>query len=146
MHVRFACLAPDLYAQSVLINKIFASELSREVYYKCVVGWEGSTQRHICCCCCPELTLFLSQSEVVPSRRSGNVGCVQGRARRRVQSVRGGGGGEREGGNFIGSCRVMRESCRPKKKLQISRLFFINFDVYKRWRSCFYVFCPEILS
>ncbi len=40
IHV-FARFAPILHAPSVLINKISASELSREVYHECAVGRVG---------------------------------------------------------------------------------------------------------
>ena len=38
MHI-FARLAPNLYAQSVLVNNISVSELSREFIKSAFVGW-----------------------------------------------------------------------------------------------------------
>ncbi len=35
--------APDLYAQSVLINKNFCIGAQSEVYQECVVGWGGAS-------------------------------------------------------------------------------------------------------
>ena len=40
MHSHFCTFGADLHAQSVLVNKISASELSRKFIKECVVGWE----------------------------------------------------------------------------------------------------------
>ncbi len=56
MHV-FACLAPDLYAQMVLIDKNFASELSRKfIKSALLVGQKLGNMR---CCAAEDLMPFI---------------------------------------------------------------------------------------
>ncbi len=41
LHTRFCTFGANLYAQSVLTNINFCTVAQSEVYYECVVGWEG---------------------------------------------------------------------------------------------------------
>ena len=62
LHSRFCTFCPNLYAQSVIINKISASELSRRLVKSALLVGRGGGQTYViqrylllclfCCCCC----------------------------------------------------------------------------------------------